>query len=143
MELACLFSLRVRFESPESLYNAIGTQTLARSEKLTSVTPSAAEYYVHVQDCARLHVAALLDPSIQNERIFAFAHPFNWTDIVEILRKFRPQNSKIPDPPSNEGRDISVIKPRGRAEQILKSFFGQRGWTSLEGSLGRGIEGLE
>lgn len=34
------------------------------------------EWYVDVQDCARLHVACLINPGVQNERIFAFAAPF-------------------------------------------------------------------
>lgn len=32
---------------------------------------------MNVQDTARLHVAALTDPNIQNERIFALSEPFN------------------------------------------------------------------
>lgn len=35
------------------------------------------EWFVDVQDTARLHVAALVNPNIQNERILALAEPFN------------------------------------------------------------------
>ena len=101
------------------------------------------EYYVDVRDDAKLHVIALLDPSVHDERIFAFADQFNWTDVTGILRRLRPNNKMIPDAPENEGRDLSEIKPRARAEGLLKSFYGQDRWTSLEQSLTEGIEGLE
>jgi hypothetical protein len=90
------------------------------------------EYFIDVQDTARLHVLALLDPKVQSSRLFPFAHALNWTDIIGILRKSQPDNDKIPDPPENEGRDLSFIKPRKRAEQLLQSFFGRPGWTPVE-----------
>lgn len=99
------------------------------------------EWFVNVEDCARLHVIALLHPEVKSERIFALASPFNWTDVVNILRKLRPDNLLLPDPPVNEGRDRSEIILASRAEQLLKDFFGQVGWVSLEQSLADGIEG--
>jgi nucleoside-diphosphate-sugar epimerase len=46
---------------------------------LTSLAESkSTEWFVDVQDCARLHVACLINPDVQNERIFAFAEPFNF-----------------------------------------------------------------
>lgn len=98
---------------------------------------------MNVRDSARLHVIALLDPNVQSERIFALAAPFNWTEIIGILRKLRPQNMLIPDPQENEGRDLSEIVPRQRAEQLLQEFFGRPGWTSLEETIATGIADLE
>jgi hypothetical protein len=63
-------------------------------------------WYVNVEDAAHIHIAALLDPKLESERIFAMAAPFNWTDVVEIMRKLQPDNDKIPDPPANEGRNL-------------------------------------
>ena len=40
--------------------------------------PLELEWYIDVQDTARLHVAAVINPDVQNERIFGFADPFNW-----------------------------------------------------------------
>jgi nucleoside-diphosphate-sugar epimerase len=100
------------------------------------------EWFVNVQDCARLHIAALLDPAINHQRIFAFAEPVNWTDAVRILREIRPQNSKIPDPPPNELEDLSQIKPRDKAEAILHDFWGQNGWTNLYDSIADGVVDL-
>jgi hypothetical protein len=100
------------------------------------------EYFIDVHDDARVHVAALLDPTVQNERLFAFAQAFNWTDIIGILTKLRPDNQRIPQPQPNEGRDLSDVKGRKRAEDLIKSFFGVSGWTSLEDSIAAGIADL-
>lgn len=37
-----------------------------------------AEWFIDVQDDARLHVAAITNGDVSNERIFGFAEPFNW-----------------------------------------------------------------
>lgn len=103
---------------------------------------STEEWYVDVRDTARLHVVALLEPTVENERIFAFASPHNLTDVIRILRKHRPQ-SRIPHPPIGEARDLSDVKPSMRAEKLLRDFFGQSGWISLEKSLVDGIFGYE
>ncbi len=97
---------------------------------------------MNVEDCARLHVAALLDGAVESQRIFAFAEPVNWTDCVKILRDIRPANKKIPDPPVNEGRDFSDIRPRYKAESLLKSFWGVGGWSSLRDSIMAGVVDL-
>lgn len=94
-----------------------------------------------MRDCARLHVAALLDPSVHHERIFAFAGDFNWTDVVGILRKLRP-NQTFSDPPVDEGRDYTVVAGQQRAEALLKTVFGQDRWIGLEQCLADGIEDL-
>uniref|UniRef100_A0A1Y1MV40 Uncharacterized protein n=1 Tax=Photinus pyralis TaxID=7054 RepID=A0A1Y1MV40_PHOPY len=105
------------------------------------LTSNEKEWFVDVQDTARLHVIALLDPEVRDERLFAFAGPHNWTDVIEVLRRRCPQ-SKLPPAPDNEGRDLSDVKPAKRAEQLLRDFFGVPGWTSLEDSLANGIDGL-
>lgn len=102
-----------------------------------------AEWFVNVEDTARLHVVSLLSPAVKGERIFACASAFNWTDIINILRKLRPNNQLIPEPPVNEGRDLSDIVLSRRAEELLQEFFGQPGWISLERSIAEGIEGRE
>jgi hypothetical protein len=92
-----------------------------------------------VEDDARLHAIALLDPDVQSERIFACAAPFTWTQIYQIFKELRPDNDKIPNPPENEGPTLLKVKPSSRAEQLLKTFYGQAGWTSLKDSLAAGI----
>lgn len=99
------------------------------------------EYFVDVRDTARLHVAALLDPNVKAERIFAFATDYNWTDVLTILHKLRPDH-EFPGNPENEGRDYTEVVPIARAQKLLQDFFGQKGWTTLEDSLAAGIEDI-
>lgn len=114
------------------------------SNKPVLLTTERIEWYVDVQDTARLHVIALLDPDVKNERIFAFAGPYNYTDVIGILRKLRPHLcSVIPDPPKNEGRDMCDVKGSKRAELLLKEFFGRPGWVSMEDSLALGIANVK
>ena len=98
-----------------------------------------AQYYVNVQDNARLHVIALTDPEVQGERIFAFTAPFNCNDIVGILRKIRP-NKHWDDVP-NQGLDLSEVPAIRRAEELLRADYGV-GLTGLEESVKANIEGL-
>ncbi|GKT60581.1 nad dependent epimerase dehydratase [Colletotrichum tofieldiae] len=97
------------------------------------------DYFVDVQDTGIIHVAAALLPDVQDERIFAFAEPYNWNKVLGILRKQNPDHS-FPD--DFEGSVYPhTIKPRDRAEQLLKSM-GLPGWTSLENSLLKNTEQL-
>ncbi|OGM42959.1 aldehyde reductase II [Aspergillus bombycis] len=91
------------------------------------------QYYINVQDAARVHVAALIYPDVQNERLFAFAHPYSWNDILAILRRLYPQQTFIDDIP-NLGEDKSIVANQ-RAEELLKRMSGLSAWTSLEQSV--------
>ncbi|KAJ5371652.1 NAD-dependent epimerase/dehydratase [Penicillium concentricum] len=99
------------------------------------------QYFCDVIDIARLHAAALLDPNTVSRRLFGFAAPVNLTDMISVVRKLRPDNTLIPDTPVDEGRDLSEIIPAKEAERLLREFCGREGWTSLENSIARGIEG--
>ena len=107
------------------------------------LTNPIAEWYVDVEDVARLCVIGLLDPKVQSERIFAFAEQKHWTDTVAILRDLRPKNRSIPDAPVGIPRDNTTVHPRGRAESLLREFYGQDGFTPIRESISRGIEGWE
>ena len=100
------------------------------------------DHYVDVQDNARIHAIALLDPSVQSERLWATAATHSWSDVVAALRKLRPGNTLIPDPPPHDSPDLTEMLPRKRSEALLQSFFG-KGWTSLEDSIADGIKGFE
>jgi nucleoside-diphosphate-sugar epimerase len=114
----------------------------SRKTKMEHTKQCPPENYIDVRDTARLHIAALLDPSIENERIFGFVHEFNWNDAISILRKLRPNNRRIPRAPVDEWRDEATVKPKGRAEEIHKSFWG-RSWIGFEESLKDGIAGWD
>lgn len=46
-----------------------------RNERLANNT---IEWFIDVQDSARLHVAALANPDFENERIIGYAEHFTW-----------------------------------------------------------------
>ncbi|KAF3386219.1 hypothetical protein F1880_000860 [Penicillium rolfsii] len=100
-------------------------------------------WYVNVKDAAYLHFAALLHPDIRSERIFAMAAPFNWTEVVELIRKIQPNNHKILNPPADEGHCLHEFVEPGRGEKLLREFCGQPGWTSLEDCLVAGLPTYE
>jgi hypothetical protein len=102
---------------------------------------SKTEYFCDVGDIARLHAAALLDPKTVSRRLFGFANRFNLTEIIWIIRKLRPDNTFIPDPPVDDGSDLSEVIPAKDAEKLLQDFFGQEGWKSIEESISDGLEG--
>lgn len=103
-----------------------------------------AEWYVDVEDLARLCAVGLSDPSAQSERILAFAQQMNWFDAVSLLRQLRPKNTPIADVPEENIRGRRDFLPRGgRAEELLRTFYGLPGWTSIRDSLEKGIEGCE
>lgn len=115
--------------------------TTSSIRRLTSVPLNpfiAIEYFVDVQDTARLHLALLTRPDIQNERVFAFAAPWNWNSLLRILRTMFPGRKFMDDIPGLED-DPSVIHPAARAEGILKEM-GRPGWTGLEESLRGNLE---
>ncbi|KAK5129956.1 hypothetical protein LTR08_002673 [Meristemomyces frigidus] len=90
-------------------------------------------YMVDAKDNALLHVAALLHPDYKQERVFAYAHVFNWTTTIAMLKKAYPEH-QFPDPPENEGEDLTTVTARPRAEALLK-WFGRPGWRPEEESL--------
>lgn len=91
------------------------------------------QYNVDVRDVARVHVAALLEADVKNERLFAFAEPFNYSRVVDILKKLDPSRSDYPAPLADEGEDLSEVDTV-RAIEMLKRY-GQSGFTGLEQSL--------
>jgi hypothetical protein len=96
------------------------------------IIPSTLEWYVDTIDDAILHIAALIYSDVVNERIFAFAERFNWSQIVSIYKKLFPDRTFVDDLP-DYGRDLCTV-PNERALELLKRC-GREGWTGLEESL--------
>ncbi|KAK1595614.1 LOW QUALITY PROTEIN: uncharacterized protein LY79DRAFT_588592 [Colletotrichum navitas] len=97
------------------------------------------KYALDVQDDAHLHVAAAALPDVKSQRIFAFAHPLWWDNILEVFRKQYP-DKKFPDNFYNEPYP-AIIKPRDRAEELLKRL-GKPGWTPFEETLKMNVDDL-
>ncbi|RSL82240.1 hypothetical protein CEP52_017011 [Fusarium oligoseptatum] len=99
-------------------------------ERLKNIPP---QYFVDVQDTAKLHVAGTIFSDAQGERLFAWAEPWNFDTILAILRRQNPNKTFIKD--FKSGRDLSdVEKPRSRSIQLLKRL-GKSSFTSLEDSV--------
>ncbi|KAK5049350.1 hypothetical protein LTR84_004279 [Exophiala bonariae] len=98
----------------------------------------APEYFVDIQDVARLHVAALLHPDVKGERIFAYNTPFNWNTVLGAFRKLYPERTFRDDEPGLWD-DLSIVEPAKRAEALLREM-GREGFTGLEESLRRNVQ---
>ncbi|KAJ9640951.1 hypothetical protein H2199_005619 [Coniosporium tulheliwenetii] len=119
--------------------SSTGVVTALFNGDASAVATFPPQYYVNVQDDAILHVAALLRSDVANERIYAFAAPFNVNDTLAVLRKVYPER-KFPDDVPNLGKDLTKV-PRERAEQLLKDT-GRPGWVSFEQSIKESVEDL-
>lgn len=95
------------------------------------------QYYVNIVDDALVHVAALMYEDVKGERLFAFAHPYNWNDILGALRKLYPTRQFIDDVPGL-GRDLSTVSNE-RAEELLRRITGH-GWTNLEDTIAASVK---
>ena len=94
--------------------------------------------YVDVADDARLHIAALIDPDCNGKRIFAFAKPFTWNEILAVFREMCPDKKFQED---GAGLKSICEVPNQEAEQLLRKHFG-KGWTSLEDSVKENVATL-
>lgn len=91
------------------------------------------EWFVDVQDSARLHIAALVLPDVANERIFAVQRPFTINQILVTLRKLYPKRHFGNDVEAH-GEDLNVYAEQDRALHLLKRM-GREGWTDMETSI--------
>lgn len=93
---------------------------------------------MHVQDVARLHVAALIHPDIADERIFAYASPYSFNDFFDIFVKF-VRNYKPPEKIPDIDFPLAEIGPRRRAEALLKDL-GSPGFVGLEETIVESVQ---
>jgi nucleoside-diphosphate-sugar epimerase len=91
------------------------------------------QYEIDVQDCALLHVAALLSPNAKNERIFGYAYPKNWTNTLQYIKELYPERTVVAAP-KDEAEILVNLTARPRAEELLRWIAG-KGWTSYKDSI--------
>ncbi|OQO01855.1 hypothetical protein B0A48_12328 [Cryoendolithus antarcticus] len=108
--------------------NSTGDWVMALAEGKDDPLQFPPQWFINVDDDAKLHVAALLDSEAAGKRLFAFAAPFTWNDVLAILRKLEPGKKLVGD--RDMGEDLSEV-PNGEAEALLKKHYGH-GWTGLE-----------
>ncbi|KAH6613138.1 NAD dependent epimerase/dehydratase [Boeremia exigua] len=95
-------------------------------------------YYVHVQDVARLHVAGLIDPATENERIFAYAGPYSINEFFDIFADIVP-GYKAPQDIAGLDFPLAEIGPRGKAEALLKKL-GRPGFMGLAETVASSVQ---
>lgn len=82
---------------------------------------------------AVIHIAALLDPEVKDERIQAWCTPFNWNDFLALWREKYPDKKFIDDLP-NMGK-ISAKIDDTLPRELLKKWGGQDGWITMTNGL--------
>lgn len=97
------------------------------------------QFYVDVEDDARIHVAALLMKDVADERLFAFAAPKTCNDELAALRKANP-NKTFPKDVKKPQIHLAKV-PNARAQELLQRM-GREGWTSLEESIKNTVPAL-
>ncbi|KAF2185903.1 NAD(P)-binding protein [Zopfia rhizophila CBS 207.26] len=98
------------------------------------------EWYVDVEDSALLHVAALTQPDVKNERIFAFGERFTWNQILGLFRKFCPDRTFLKDieePPADRGTVTNE-----RAAELLKRLGKPNGFSTLEEGIQKAVKSI-
>ncbi|XMA12422.1 hypothetical protein WAI453_005213 [Rhynchosporium graminicola] len=93
------------------------------------VTP---EFAIDTIDSARLHLSALLDTTVENQRLFGYAEPYTWNEILAIFRRLYPDRNFMDDL-VDAGRDLSTVTNERTAEVLRR--FGKPGLTTLEESI--------
>ncbi|KAF9640008.1 hypothetical protein BFW01_g11814 [Lasiodiplodia theobromae] len=86
-------------------------------------------YWISIKDMTRLHVAALLHPGVQSERIFGFAGTYTVNDFLALYRKHYPDRQFPEDVPGVASNFVEV-EPAKRAEELLKDM-GRPGFEAL------------
>jgi len=90
-----------------------------------------------VDETVLLHIAALILPEIKNERIFAFGHPYDWNQILDIFKKMYPERKFLNSVP-DAGKDVGKV-PNERAAEILRQM-GRPGFESMEESIRKAVQ---
>jgi hypothetical protein len=98
-----------------------------------------AQWMVNVKDTARLHLAALVDPKVENERILAFAQPVSYNKNLACLRRMYSKK-RFPEEIEDDSKYLSKLDNSRGAELLRK--FGRPGFTGLEETIRENVAGL-
>jgi len=100
------------------------SQGVADGQDMNQIDP---QWFVNVDDTARLHVQALVSPDIkQGERIWAVSERFTWNDIAAEVKKNKPEANVVTVEGDKDRVDASDIDA-SRAQELLKEFGGFQG----------------
>lgn len=87
-------------------------------------------WIVDIKDVALLHVAAIIDPEVNNARLQAWGHHSSWNDALAIMRKQCPRRKFIANLP--DGLAISISTDFSQPLTLLQKWGNQDGWTPFE-----------
>ena len=63
-------------------------------------------------------------------------------ELIDVMLKVRPDMKAKAEKDPNEGHDLTKV-PNDVGSKLLKKWFGQDGWTSLEQSVKENLEHIE
>jgi hypothetical protein len=89
-----------------------------------------------------LHVAALLDSSVEHQRIHAWSDAFVWNDILAILRQNQPDKKFVDNVPE-EGKMMTTVDDKLTRELLKKWGDGQNAPLDLERGIKDTINGKQ
>ncbi|KAF1841928.1 NAD(P)-binding protein [Cucurbitaria berberidis CBS 394.84] len=90
------------------------------------------QWFISPVDTALLHVSALIYSEVNSERLYGFAEPWNFNQLLAVFRKLYPQKT-FPEDVDGLGTDRMSV-PNQRAEEVLGWVKGAA-WDGLEESL--------
>lgn len=71
----------------------------------------------------------MLDPTVDNQRLFGYAEPYTWNELLAIFRRLYPDRKFMDDLP-DQGHDLSTVANESATEVLKK--FDKAGFTPLE-----------
>lgn len=106
----------------------------SEEEFVSKLRDDSPQWQVDVEDIAKLHLAALIFEDVNNERLFGFAHQFNYNSFLEVFRKLAPEREW---PSDRTGLELpSTLVSTQRSTELLQRF-GASGWVPFHESVRR------
>ena len=105
-----------------------------QEEFVAKLRDDSPQWQVDVEDIAKLHLAALVFDDVRNERLFGFAHRFNYNDFLRVFRNLAPEREWPLD--KIELEQPSTIVDTRRSIELLRRF-GSEGWVPFDESIRR------
>lgn len=90
-------------------------------------------------DIGRIHLAAIIDPVVQNERILSYQEPYTWNKLLNLFRRMYPHRVFIENL-ADQGQDLSTVDNSKASEMLRRT--GTSGFTELEQSIKWTVETL-
>lgn len=103
-------------------------------EFVSKLRDDSPAWQVEVEDVAKLHLAALCFDDVTDERLFGFAHKFNYNSFLKVFRELAPERNW---PKDRDGLEWpSTIVNNKRSIELLRRF-GADGWVPFDESVRR------